>query len=118
MNTYRISRLIQGMVLIACSHYLTHQAQAGALGSALDRRYDQNTYLASHNSFANVEDYYNPLAANQVLGITHQLDIGVRCLLLDVWFMRQRAVLDPILGLPLYMESQIYKKRNDYASSS
>src|SRR5438477_2959266 len=115
-TTNRTSRLIQGMAFIACYCQITHRAQAGALGSDLDRRYDQNTYLAAHHAFANVEEYYTPLTANQIPGIAHQLDSGVRCLIFEIWFMQERV--ESVVGVPAYVNSQIYKSRGAYTNST
>ncbi|CAO5188745.1 putative integral membrane protein [Frankia sp. AiPs1] len=50
--------------------------------SLCDRRYDQVTYLATHNAMANSEDRF--LGPSQDPTIVHQLDLGVRTLLVDV----------------------------------
>lgn len=64
-----------------------------------DLRYDQQTYLQTHNSYANPADGFvaslfglNILApaANQNGSLTWQLDRGVRAVNLDAWIMRQR----------------------------
>ena len=86
-------------------------SDAAALGASMDRRYDQNTYLAAHNAFANGDLYY-PFTANQLPGITAQLDMGVRCLLLDVYYVRQRV--RTVAGVPLEMEAEIYHHHGDY----
>src|SRR5436190_8535752 len=78
--------------------FIVTQLGAAPFGASLDRRYDQNTFLATHNAYANAADGFNPALANQILGITQQLDGGVRCLLPDVWLMRQRVV--SVAGLP------------------
>src|SRR5438477_11751436 len=115
-TTNRTARLIQGLIFIACYYHLPHQAQAGVLCSDLYLRYDQNTYLAAHHAFANVEDYYTPLTANQIPGIAHQLDTGVRCLIYEIWFMRERV--ESVVGVPAYVNSQIYKSRGAYTNST
>lgn len=50
--------------------------------SLCDRRYDQVTYLATHNAMANSEDRF--LGPSQDPTLVHQLDLGVRTLLVDV----------------------------------
>src|SRR5262245_29541925 len=95
------------VLLAICYSSMTPCAHAAAFGASLVRRYDQNTYLASHSAFANERDQFNPLLANQIPGITAQLDSGIRCLLLDVYFLRQRV--NVVLGLPTHMESEIYE---------
>ena len=47
-----------------------------------DRRYDEVVYLATHNAMANSEDRF--LGPAQDPSVVHQLDLGVRALLLDV----------------------------------
>ena len=47
-----------------------------------DKHYDEVSYAASHNAMANSEDQF--LGAAQDPSIVHQLDLGVRGLLLDV----------------------------------
>ncbi|WP_007515647.1 hypothetical protein [Pseudofrankia saprophytica] len=47
-----------------------------------DRHYDEVSYAASHNAMANSEDQF--LGPAQDPSIVHQLDLGVRGLLLDV----------------------------------
>ncbi|MBX6387427.1 MAG: hypothetical protein IRZ08_00255 [Frankia sp.] len=47
-----------------------------------DRRYDEVVYAATHNAMANSEDRF--LGPAQDPSIVHQLDLGVRGLLLDV----------------------------------
>ncbi|MBL7497491.1 hypothetical protein I6A84_06285 [Frankia sp. CNm7] len=47
-----------------------------------DRHYDEVTHAASHNAMANSEDLF--LGSAQDPSIVHQLDLGVRGLLLDV----------------------------------
>ncbi|WP_243407527.1 hypothetical protein [Frankia canadensis] len=64
-----------------------------------DRRYDQVTYLATHNAMANSEDRF--LGPSQDPTITHQLDLGVRALLLDVHHWTPAAQVETYLaGLP------------------
>ncbi|MCK9924838.1 hypothetical protein MXD61_23720 [Frankia sp. AgPm24] len=50
--------------------------------SLCERRYDQVAYLATHNAMANSEDRF--LGPSQDPTLVHQLDLGVRTLLLDV----------------------------------
>ena len=50
--------------------------------SLCDRHYDQVTYAASHNAMADSEDRF--LGPTQDLSMVHQLDLGVRALLIDV----------------------------------
>ncbi|WP_307873612.1 MULTISPECIES: hypothetical protein [unclassified Frankia] len=47
-----------------------------------DRHYDEVSYAASHNAMADSEDQF--LGAGQDPSIVHQLDLGVRGLLIDV----------------------------------
>lgn len=99
-------------IALLCHSWLApSQSDAAALGASMDRRYDQNTYLAAHNAYAN-GDLYFPFVANQLPGITAQLDMGVRCLLLDVYYVRQRV--KTVLGIPTEMEAEIYFHNGDY----
>jgi hypothetical protein len=65
---------------------------ATAQDFSLDRRYDQYAYLTSHNSFANDEEDYLSLLANQSRTVLEQLSDGVRCLMFDTYLARQRSV--------------------------
>lgn len=59
----------------------------GAYGADCNRRFDQNSYLGSHNSFANDDDGWG--TPNQTQSMTVQLNQGVRFLNIDVWLMEQ-----------------------------
>ncbi|ACC85389.1 glycosyl hydrolase family 18 protein [Nostoc punctiforme] len=56
------------------------------------RRYNQYSFLCTHNSFANSDE--NWTAANQFNTITKQLNDGVRALMLDIY----NAEFDSLLG--------------------
>jgi hypothetical protein len=56
-----------------------------------DRAYDAVAYATTHNAMSNVEDCW--LAPNQNLSIAHQLDAGVRALMLDTWYFAGEPVL-------------------------
>ncbi|ABD12367.1 hypothetical protein CcI156_11175 [Frankia sp. CcI156] len=60
-----------------------------------DRRYDQVSYLATHNAMATSEDRF--LGPAQDPAITHQLDLGVRALLLDVHHWTSPTQVDAYL---------------------
>ncbi len=64
--------------------------------SLCDRRYDQVTYLATHNAMANSEDQF--LGPAQDPTIVHQLDLGVRALLLDVHHWTPAAQVETYLN--------------------
>jgi hypothetical protein len=64
--------------------------------SLCDRRYDQVTYLATHNAMANSEDQF--LGPSQDPTIVHQLDLGVRALLLDVHHWTPAAQVESYLA--------------------
>lgn len=66
-----------------------HAQSGGPFGVDLDRRYDQNSFLATHDSFANIEEGYSPPTANHGSSITHQLDKGVRVISLRGYLMKQ-----------------------------
>jgi hypothetical protein len=67
--------------------------------SLCDRRYDQVTYAATHNAMANSEDQF--LGPDQDPSIVHQLDLGVRALLIDVHHWTTPAQVSKVLdGLP------------------
>lgn len=57
----------------------------------LDRRYDQVTYLTTHNAMSNMDEGWQ--GANQRWGLARQLDDGVRGFMLDVYEEGGRAVL-------------------------
>jgi hypothetical protein len=61
-----------------------------------DRQYDQVTYAATHNSMANSEDQF--LGPDQDPSIVHQLDLGVRALLIDVHHWTTPAQVSKVLG--------------------
>jgi hypothetical protein len=61
-----------------------------------DRRYDQVVYLATHNAMANSEDRF--LGPSQDPTIVHQLDLGVRALLIDVHHWTPAAQVEAYLG--------------------
>jgi hypothetical protein len=64
-----------------------------------DRHYDQVTYAASHNSMADSEDQF--LGPTQDPSIVHQLDLGVRGLLIDVHHWTTPDQVSQVLaGLP------------------
>ncbi|WP_261574545.1 hypothetical protein [Frankia gtarii] len=64
--------------------------------SLCDRRYDQVTYLATHNAMANSEDRF--LGPSQDPTIVHQLDLGVRTLLIDVHHWTPPAQVEAYLA--------------------
>jgi hypothetical protein len=61
-----------------------------------DRRYDQATYLTSHNAMSSSDRGF--LAAGQDPDITGQLDNGVRALMLDLHYWTTPAEAEPILA--------------------
>ena len=63
----------------------------------LDRRFDQCTFIATHNSYTTPEDDYTTDGSNQPDSITDQLNYGVRVINLDTWLVRQKRV-GPVLG--------------------
>ena len=67
-----------------------------------DRRFDELTTIATHNSFNNNEDA-SWIAPNQGHSIARQLDDGVRALMLDVWsFQSSTARCLATLGKDCY----------------
>ncbi len=64
--------------------------------SLCDRCYDQVTYLATHNAMANSEDRF--LGPSQDPTIVHQLDLGVRTLLIDVHHWTPPAQVEAYLA--------------------
>ncbi|HLK56596.1 MAG TPA: hypothetical protein VKU00_08530 [Chthonomonadaceae bacterium] len=84
----RIARTLACAAVMGTLAALSASAQ-NTHGVDLDRRYDQNTYLAAHNSYATSHDNWSPLFANQDLSVTDQLNAGALCLLPDTWLMRQ-----------------------------
>src|SRR5436190_5524868 len=93
--------------------FLFSGANAGAenLGQNWNRRYDQNTFLGTHNSFANVDEHYRKLIANQTVGVKAQLDAGVRCLSLDIFLVREKFD-NP--DFPNAVEFEMYTNRNQF----
>ena len=55
------------------------------------RRYDEVAYATSHNAMSNMEERW--LAPNQSFTITHQLEHGVRALMLDTHYFHDEPVL-------------------------
>ena len=53
------------------------------LNRDVNKRYNENAYLATHNAYSNFEEgfYY----AQQSMNIGAQMSMGVTCLLLDIW---------------------------------
>lgn len=60
------------------------------LGVNKNRRYDQNSYLGTHNSYAAPQHHY--LIVNQLDSITSQLNSGVRYINLDLFLLKQKKV--------------------------
>jgi len=56
-----------------------------------DRAYDAVAYATTHNAMSNAEDGW--LAPNQNFSISHQLEAGVRALMLDTWYFAGEPVL-------------------------
>ena len=78
------------ITLIFASLTTIESSQAFAdhpFGASDDRRYDQNSYLGTHNAYASVAYGWN--LPNQDRSISEQLDMGVRLLNLDIYLMRQ-----------------------------
>jgi hypothetical protein len=71
----------------------------GAFGLDRGRRYDQNTYLGTHNAYANRHEGW--ITPNQEISITEQLDRGVRYINADVWLVRQGIYVVPFPTLPI-----------------
>jgi hypothetical protein len=65
---------------------------------SLDTPYDQWTWLAAHNAYANPDEGFNESSANQLHSITDQLNYGVRVINPDVWLVRQELVGNRLLG--------------------
>lgn len=78
------------ITLIFASLTTIESSQAFAdhpFGASDDRRYDQNSYLGTHNAYASGSYGWN--LPNQDRSISEQLDMGVRLLNLDIYLMRQ-----------------------------
>ena len=82
----------------------------------LARRYDQNTYLTTHNAMSSVADKW--LFPNQTHNITRQLSDGVRALMLDLHeiddevflvhskpFLGKRPLVDGLNEIRQYIEA-------------
>lgn len=83
-----------------CALIILCQLQALAQGAADgdSRRFDQVSFLYTHNSYNCRKGHSLP---NQNLTVAQQLELGVRGFMLDVYWRRDRAVLfhgSPILG--------------------
>ncbi|MCI0536385.1 MAG: hypothetical protein L0Z50_14280 [Verrucomicrobiales bacterium] len=64
-----------------------------------NRRYDQNTYLGTHNAYSNrAEGWITP---NQEISIVDQLNRGVRLINLDIHLVRQGVYLVPLFFVPI-----------------
>lgn len=71
--------------LFLCLNYTVSFAQCNGATNLCSKRYDQVAYLTTHNAFnADDQGFTFP---NQNVGITAQLDLGVRGLMLDVYEM-------------------------------
>jgi hypothetical protein len=75
-------------------------------GANPGRRFDQNTYLGTHNAYANSDQDYRSEVSNQDESITDQLDDGVRYVNLDLWIVKQKKVA-------LTWQSRIYDSSDD-----
>lgn len=56
-----------------------------------DRAFDAVAYPTTHNAMSNEEDGF--LGPNQTFSVTHQLEDGIRALMLDTWYFDGDAVL-------------------------
>lgn len=56
-----------------------------------DRAFDAVAYPTTHNAMSNAEDGFN--GPNQHYSVSHQLDDGVRGLMLDIWYFGGDVVL-------------------------
>ena len=74
--------------VIAVLAALTAPSRA-QFGIDASRRYDQNTYLGTHNAYAYEENGFALAFVNQRRTLKGQLDEGVRYINLDVWLVRQ-----------------------------
>ena len=72
---------------------LPARAIARCNGSRLlcDRAYDAVSYPTTHNAMSNAEEGW--IGPNQDYSITHQLEDGVRALMLDTWYFDGQVVL-------------------------
>ena len=66
-------------------------ARCNGAQALCDRPYDAVSYPTTHNAMSNAEEGW--LAPNQMFSVTHQLDDGVRGLMLDTWYFDGAAVL-------------------------
>ncbi len=95
----RIKRLCRGGVMpVLVLALLAIFSAAPALGpgqaqGGTSPRYDEVCWLAGHNAYANSEPDYALLTANQGISVDRQLDKGARCLLEDIYLMRQKRNL-------------------------
>ena len=73
-----------GLISGACNDGISYKGMVDYyLGRDVNKTYDKNAYLASHNSYANFDDGF--WYAQQSMNMTAQLAMGVSCLLLDIW---------------------------------
>lgn len=73
---------------LACGHPACAQL-GGPFGVNPDRPYDQNAFLATHDSYANLQEGYDLLLANHHPAIPGQLNLGVRFVTLRCYLMWQ-----------------------------
>ncbi|WP_026311216.1 PI-PLC domain-containing protein [Parafrankia elaeagni] len=103
----RRRRLVAGLaVTVPVMTALTWLAFPGAAANArdlcnsqtvlCDRRYDEVTNLAAHNAMATSEDRF--LGPTQDPSLVHQLDLGVRGLLIDVHHWTTPEQVDAVLA--------------------
>ena len=96
------------------------EARVGELNVIQDRRYDEQTYLETHNAYAiarpqlvspwTLDRAYLRPVANQDRSLTEQLDGGVRWINLDLWLLRQQPVA--FVGNP-FLEVWAYQLYTD-----
>jgi hypothetical protein len=84
--------------------------KSGQAQSGDDPRYDEVCWLAGHNAFANAEQDYKINSANQLLSVGHQLNFGARCLLEDIYLIRQKS---DALGFPQHRTYTSLGEAND-----
>lgn len=93
------------------------QAQS-ATNFRYDLRYDQNCYLTTHNSYANGDDGYILLTAQQRNNIVFQLERGTRALSPDTWLLREHESSPGIWAIEIYKSTSNTTPSDDFKNDT
>jgi hypothetical protein len=91
-----LALVVAGALAFAVAPPAAHPLACNGSAQLCDRRYDQATYLTSHNAMSSNDRGF--LAAAQDADLAGQLDNGVRALMLDLHYWTTPAEAEPILA--------------------